>query len=53
MQRGQVLILAIVGIAVAMASYTCWHHYRKGYHALRMWGPESATRYDTLNKFDC
>ena len=43
MQRGQVLILAIVGIAVAMASYTCWHHYRKGYHALRMWGPESAT----------
>ena len=43
MQRGQILILAIVGIAVSMASYTCWHHYRKGYHALRMWGPESAT----------
>ena len=43
MQRGQVLILAILGIAVAMASYTCWHHYRKGYHALRMWGTESAT----------
>ena len=43
MQRGQILILAIVGIAVAMASYTCWHHYRKGYYALRMWGPESAT----------
>ena len=43
MQRGQILILTIVGIAVGMASYTCWHHYRKGYHALRMWGPESAT----------
>lgn len=43
MKRGQVLILVIVSVAVAMASYTCWHHYRKGYHALRFWGSDTAT----------
>lgn len=43
MKRGQVLILVIVSVAVAMASYTCWHHYRKGYHALRFWGGDTAT----------
>ena len=42
MQRGQAVILAIVCVAVAMASYACWHHYRKGRKALRFWGSESA-----------
>ena len=43
MQQGKILILTIAGIAVSMASYTCWHHYRKGYHALQMWGSEAGT----------
>ena len=43
MQRGQIVIVLIVGVAVAMAGYTCWHHYRKGYKALRFWGQQSAT----------
>jgi len=43
MQRGKILILAIAGIAISMASYTCWHHYRKGYHALQMWGSADGT----------
>ncbi len=42
MKRGQILILGIVTLAVAMASYTCWHHYCKGYHALQFWGTSSA-----------
>ena len=43
MQRGQIVIVLIVGVAVAMAGYTCWHHYRKGYQALQFWGQQSAT----------
>ena len=43
MQRGKIVIVLIVGVAVAMAGYTCWHHYRKGYQALRFWGQEAAT----------
>ncbi len=43
MQRGKIVIVLIVGVAVAMAGYTCWHHYRKGYHALRFWGQQAAT----------
>ena len=43
MQRGKIVIVLIVGVAVAMAGYTCWHHYRKGYQALRFWGQQAAT----------
>ncbi len=39
---GQVVILAIVGLAIVAASYAWWHQHQQGQAALAFWGPDAA-----------
>src|SRR5262245_57471877 len=41
--RGQYVVLAMIGLAVAAASFAWWWNYTRGQRALEFYGPETAT----------
>src|SRR6186997_3305623 len=42
MQRGKLVILAIVGTALVLAGYAWWHRYQQGRRSLTLWGAKQA-----------
>jgi hypothetical protein len=42
MHRGKLVIVSMVGLALALAGYAWWHHYQQGRRALALWGVENA-----------
>lgn len=42
MQRGKIVILVMVAVAIALASFAWWHRYQQGRRSLQLWGTQSA-----------
>jgi hypothetical protein len=42
MQRGKLVIVAIVGTALVLAGYAWWHRYQQGRRSLALWGAANA-----------
>lgn len=42
MQRGKLVIVIMVAVALAMAGFAWWHRYQQGRRSLALWGPEAA-----------
>ncbi len=40
--RGKLVIVGIVGLAVAAAALSTWYHYRHSHRALDFWSPQAA-----------
>lgn len=40
--RGKIVIVGIVGVALAAAAFSTWYHHRNQNHALEFWGTSTA-----------